>query len=474
MSKNIHAFSDDALGTLDATGIAEAIRSRNISVKEVAEATIARIEKVNPALNAIVLKTYDDALDAKHSNKAGFFYGVPTFVKDNDDIKGYPTQMGTGVFKAHPAKKNGTFVNQMLHTGLNYIGKTTMPEFGLICSTENEKWGITRNPWNTNHTTGGSSSGSGAMVASGVVAIAQANDGAGSTRIPAACCGLVGLKPTRQRLVNFDGSEILPINIGYQGVLTRTVRDTAAFMAEAEKFYKNPKLPSIGHVKDPLRKRLKIAFLENAAPGQAGFVDEDTYRVQLETAALLESLGHRVVQIPIPVNVEEMMNHYLTYYGFLAFLQTRLGSLKVKAKIDLENLEPFTYGLSNIFVKNMFGLPKSIRTLRKTMEELETTMMQQYDVIMTPVTSLRTPEIGYFSPHLSSKEIVKRASYYAPYPGMQNVSGAPAISLPMGIDSNGLPLGVQLAAPKGQDALLLELAYELEAAQPWRMLYEVG
>ncbi len=473
MSLTIHAFSDDALGTMDATATAEAIRSKKVSVKEVTEAAIARAKKVNPILNAIVLDTHAEALEARQSNKSGFFYGVPTFIKDNDHIKGYPTQLGTGVFKAKPASKNGTFVNQMLSTGLNYMGKSTMPEFGLICSTENEKWGITRNPWNTNHTPGGSSSGSGALVASGVVPIAQANDGAGSTRIPAACCGLVGLKPTRQRLVNFDGAEFMPINIGYQGVLTRSVRDTAAFYSEAEKFYKNPKLPSIGHVKEPLKKRLKIAFIENKAPGEPGHIDADTYKALSDTAILLESLGHDVEQIVIPVNMEEMMNHYLNYYGFLAFMLTRTGGLMVKSKIDTDNLEPFTYGLSNTFLKNILRFPKSVQTLKKTMKQLESELMQKYDILLTPVTTLRTPEIGYLSPLLSSKEILKRASYYAPFPGMQNVSGAPAISLPVGTDSLGLPLGLQFAAAHGQDALLLELAYELEAAQPWKHLYEI-
>lgn len=473
MSVTIHAFKDDALGTLDAVGVAEAIRSGKVSVKEVTEAAIDRAEKVNPVLGAIVLKTYEDARNIKGSNKNGLFYGVPTFVKDNENLQGYPTQMGTGVFKARPAEKNGSFANQMLSTGLNYIGKTTMPEFGLICSTENEKWGITRNPWNTNHTPGGSSSGSGAMVASGVVPIAHANDGAGSTRIPAACCGLIGLKPSRQRLMNFEGAEFMPINIGYQGVLTRSVRDTAAFYSEAEKFYKNPKLPSIGHVKEPLKKRLKVAFIESSLPGEPGHLDEDTNRVLLETAALLESLGHYVEQIRIPVDIDEMRTHYLNYYGFMAFMLTKMGRLMVKTKIDTDNLEPFSYGLSNTFMRNILDFPKSVSTLKNTMANLEETLMGKYDILLTPVTSISTPEIGYLSPLLSSKEILKRASYYAPFPGMQNVSGSPAISLPVGRDSKGLPLGMQFAAAFGQDALLLELAYELETAQQWKHLYEV-
>jgi amidase len=472
MSKSIHAFQDDILGNLDATGIAESIRSKQVSTKEVVEATIARIEKVNPILNAVVLNTFEEALNAKGSNKNGFFYGVPTYIKDNDHIKGYPTQLGTKTFKAPIAENNGKFVDMMLSTGLNIMGKSTMPEFGLNCSTENLKYGITRNPWSSDHTPGGSSSGSGALVASGVVAIAQANDGAGSTRIPAACCGLVGLKPSRDRLTNFDGSEFMPVNIGYQGVLTRSVRDTAAFYAEAEKFYKNPKLPAMGLVKDPLKRRLKVAIMENPAAGQAGSVDEDTYRVMMETVALLDSLGHEVEQIKIPVDMGEMMKHYLNYYGFLAFMMTRFGKLIVKAPVNLSEVEPFTYGLANLFKKNIFDFPTSVNTLKNIVPELEKQIFDQFDILLTPVTSIRTPEIGYLSPLLSSKEILKRSSFYAPFPGMQNATGAPALALPMGRDSRGLPLGMQFSAALGQDALLLELAFEIEAAQPWKHLFE--
>ncbi|HUH74189.1 MAG TPA: amidase [Chitinophagales bacterium] len=473
MSKSIHAFQDDALGTMDATGIAEAIRTKKVSAEEVAKATIARLEKVNPVLDAVVLNTFDEALNIKGANENGAFYGVPTYVKDNDHIKGYPTQIGTKTFKAKPAAKNGIFVDLMQSTGLNIIGKSTMPEFGLNCSTENPKYNITRNPWSTDHTPGGSSSGSGALVASGVVAIAQANDGAGSTRIPAACCGLVGLKPSRDRLTNFEGSEFLPVNIGYQGVLTRSVRDTAMFYAEAEKFYKNSKLPAMGLVKDPLKRRIKVAIMENPAAGQAGSVDEDTYRVMMETVTLLESLGHEVEQIKIPVDMGDMMYHYLNYYGFLAFVQSKLGKILLKSSINQDDLEPFTYGLSNRFKKNILDFPKSVKILKTTVPELEKQIFDQFDILLTPITSIRTPEIGYLSPLLSSKEIVKRSSFYAPFPGMQNATGAPALALPMGRDSRGLPLGMQFSAKLGQDALLLELAFEIEAAQPWKHLYEM-
>ena len=470
MGKRISAFTDDALGKMDATGVAEAIAKKEISVEEATEAAISRAEKVNGELNAIAVNAFDEARQYDNLVKEGTFYGVPTFIKDNDNVTGYPTQLGTLAFSSRIAKRNSRFVNQFLSTGVRFLGKSTLPEFGLICSTENDKWGITRNPWNTDYTTGGSSSGSAALVASGVVPIATANDGAGSTRIPAACCGLVGLKPSRHRLVPMDGSQLMPLRIVYEGVLTRTVRDTAAFYAAAEKFHSDRRLPAMGHVKHASDKRLKIAFFENLAPGKAGRQDEDTYRTQLEAAKLLESLGHKVDQLPVPVDIDAMSDHYLNYYGFLAYVVSHWGGLIHNAKVDHGELEPFTLGLSKKFKTNALQTPRSIRMLRQVGRDVEQ-LFSQYDVIMSPVVSHKTPKIGYFSPHLSYEEISKRAVEYASYAGLQNITGAPAISLPMGIAADDMPVGIQLTAPLGQDARLLELAYELEEAKPWRFLF---
>ncbi len=471
MNNKINAFINDALGTLDAVGVAEAIAAKKISVAEATEAAIARAEKVNGTLNAIVLKTYDDARHTENLNDKGLLYGVPAFIKDNENIKGYPTQKGTGAFKAKPAKSNSKYVKQFLSTGVNCIGKSTLPEFGFICSTENERWGITRNPWDTDYTTGGSSSGSAALVASGVVPIAIANDGAGSTRLPASCCGLVGLKPTRDRLKPMFGTETLPVNIVYSGVLTRTVRDTAAFYAAAEQYYRNSKLPELGHVLLPVNRRLRIAFFENLPDGRQGHMDEDTYRVQLETAKLLESLGHKVEMIKVPVNIEELTVHYLNYYGFLSYMTSNFGRLVLGSKVDKSVLEPFTLGLMNTFSKNKLALPGSLRTLKRVAEKTERDIEKDFDLVMTSVTTKTTPKIGYFSPTLSYEEIAYRAADFASFLPLFNISGSPAISLPLGVASNGMPVGVQFAAPYGQDRLLLELALELESAQPFRQIY---
>ncbi len=471
MSKKISAFSDDAIGTLDAVGIAEAISAKKISQEEVIEAAIQRAEKVNGELNAIAYKTYDSARAKAKTPQTGLLAGVPTFVKDNEKVKGTPTQMGTLAFKAKPAKKNSQFVNQFFATGLNSLGKSTLPELGLICSTENPKWGITRNPWDTDYTTGGSSSGSAAMVASGVVPIALANDGAGSTRIPASCCGLVGLKPTRGRLVNFDGSEILPVNIGFEGVVTRTVRDTAAFYASAEKHFRNPKLPELGFVREPNKKKLKILFFENVAAGKFGHQDEDVYSAIEKTAAFLSSLGHEVERKTLPVDIDLLFEPFLNYYGLFSFLYSNFSSLVFGAKMDKSQLEPFTTGLSKQFRKNIFNVSKGLKTLKEAGAKIESNFAN-YDLVMSPVVAHKTPKIGHFSVDLPYSEISSRAVAFAPFTGMQNITGVPGISLPLAESSDGMPIGVHFSAPFGQDKFLLEFAYEMEQTNPWKFIYQ--
>jgi amidase len=471
MSKYVSAFTNDAMGKLDAVGMAESIAAGKVSEREITAAAIARAEKVNEELNAIAVKAYDHAQKYKMPETKTLLSGVPTFIKDNEQVTGLPTQFGTLAFQSKPAKHTSRFVKQFLSTGLNYLGKSTMPEFGLICSTENPAWGITRNPWNTDYTTGGSSSGSAALVASGVVPIALANDGAGSIRIPASCCGLVGLKPTRDRLLNAEGVEIMPLNIVHEGVLTRTVRDTAAFFAEAEKYYQPKGMPPMGYVQHANKKKLKIAFFENIAASKTGRQDEDTYATILKTADLLTSLGHQVEILPYPFEIDELTEPFLNYYGLMAFFLKNLGGIAFKSKLHKNKLENFTLGLSNQFKSNLFSLRKSIRKIKEAGAKAES-HFEKYDLIMTPVLAHAVPPIGHFSPSLPYKDIAERAVTFAPFTGMQNITGSPGISLPLGTSATGLPIGVHFFAPFGHDARLLELAYELEEAQPWKFIYD--
>lgn len=470
-NKQVSAFGNDVLGTHDAVGIAELVKAKQISAAEVINAAIERAEKANPHLNAIVLKSYEQAKSQKPQEGAGILAGIPTFIKDNIPLKGLPTQHGTLSFKAKNEKKTGRFARQYLSTGMVPLGKSTLPEFGLLCSAENPNWGITRNPWNTDYTPGGSSSGSAALVASGVVPIASANDGAGSIRIPAACCGLVGLKPSRGRLVLTDGTNLMPINIVCEGVLTRSVRDTAAFYAETEKYYHNKKLPAMGLVQHPSAKRMRFLFFENVEPGKTGYRDADTQNTLMANAKLLESLGHHVDIVTPPYVIGDYVDDFLCYYGLMATVLRDLSGLVLTGKVDKQKLEVFTHGVSGFFKKNMFKLPKNLRRMRTAGRELES-LFDTYDIIVTPVLAQTTPKIGYLAADLPYDEIRKRVVDLAPFTAIQNITGAPAISLPMGISQNGMPIGLQYVAAYGQDKKLLELAYELEAAQPWKFIYQ--
>ena len=236
----MHAFGDDALADHDGVALARLVREGTVSPEELAAAAIARAQAVDPTLHAVASPIFDRPRFAPDRTAA--LYGVPTFIKDNTDVRGLPTNHGSEAFTAKPAKRDGAYTTQYLSTGMTLLGKSRLPEFGFNASTEYMTEEPVRNPWNTERSVGASSGGSAALVAAGVVPIAHANDGGGSIRIPAACAGLVGLKPSRHRHIDGEQARHLPINMISEGVVTRSVRDTAAFLAAAENHWRNPSL----------------------------------------------------------------------------------------------------------------------------------------------------------------------------------------------------------------------------------------
>ncbi|MGH3363011.1 MAG: amidase, partial [Nocardioides sp.] len=287
----VHAFGDDVLGDLDAVGLVEQISAGRAPVRDVVEAAIARAERVNPALNAIAHEAFDRARRDVEQLRGGYFHGVPTFVKDNVDVAGMPTQQGVDAYEGKPRRADGDFARMFLATGLVPLGKTQLSEFGFSPSAEHDRLGPVRSPWDTDYTAGASSAGSAALVAAGVVPLAHANDGGGSIRIPAAVNGLVGLKPTRGRLAQDKMMRQMPVQIISDGVLTRSVRDTAAFMREAEKVYRSLKLPPIGDVTRPGKARLRVAVVTKGVGAEAS---PEVAELTLKTAGLMEELGHSV------------------------------------------------------------------------------------------------------------------------------------------------------------------------------------
>jgi amidase len=463
MVSPVDTTTDDALGGDDMTGLLARLQRREVSADELRSAAVARAERANLTLNAVTTWTPESGGAAARSTPDAPLAGIPTFVKDNEPLAGYPTSEGSWAVPDRRSEKSGPWASQYLALGVNVLGKTTMSEFGLTASTETARFGPTRNPWNTDHSAGGSSGGSAALVAAGVVPIAHGNDGGGSIRIPASCCGLVGLKPSRGRVIDLPELERLPVVLGVQGVLTRTVRDTARYLAEAERAYRNPELPAVGHVQNGGGPRLRIGLVTRTIRDLP--VSAETVATVLRAGELCESLGHSVEPTDPPV-ADAFGADFLRYWSFVAFVLSKTGRRLYGEGFDAARADAFTRGLSGRFLKSIERFPGSLRRLRRLASTQEPSF-ERFDVLLSPVLGHAPPPIGYLAPDVEFETHLARLLRYTSFTPVQNVSGSPALSLPMGRSTAGVPIGVQLAAPLGREARLLSLGYELEEAAPW-------
>jgi amidase len=460
----ISAFGDDALGDHDAVGLVDALSAGEVSAAELVDAAIVRTEAVGPQLNGLAYEAFDRARERANSPRpyGGYFDGVPTFIKDNVAVEGWPTMQGADAWDPQPAAADGAFARVFLSTGLIPLGKTQMSEFGFSASAEHARLGAVRNPWSPDHTAGASSSGSGAFVAAGVVPIAHANDGGGSIRIPAACNGLVGLKPTRGRLPLDKETAQMPLHIVANGVVSRSVRDTAAFLREAERVYRNQKLPPIGDVTRPGKQRLRIAFCTKSLVSEAS---PEVRELTLKSAALLEGLGHRVTEIDNPVPAR-FKDDFLLYWQFLAFAIVRGGRRMMGPSFDKTKLDNLTRGLEKNAARNLHKVPVAIARLAAS-RRITARLSATYDVVLMPTLSSETPRIGHLDPTAPYEQVMDRLLDWVAFTPLQNATGDPAISLPLAESASGLPVGMMFSAIRGREARLLELAYELEEARPW-------
>ncbi|MEU6190144.1 amidase [Nocardia sp. NPDC047038] len=462
LPSRVHAFADDALGDHDAVALATLVRDGAVSPRELAAAAVARAERVEQ-LAAVAYRSYAEPL--LPAERTGAFYGVPSFVKDNTDVAGMPTNQGTAAFRARPARAHSGYTRQFLSTGLTVLGKSAMPEFGFNASSETPHLAPTRNPWHTGHSVGGSSGGAAALVAAGVVPIAHGNDGGGSIRIPAACAGLVGLKPTRGRHVVSGLARTLPVDIVSEGVLTRTVRDTAAYAAAAEQYWRNPALRPIGRVDGPPTRRMRVALvLDNlAGPLAAG----PTRAAVENVARTLESAGHSVEPVPLPFDAA-IESAFLHYWGLLAAAITTTGRF-LDRRFDARRVDDLTVGLRALFLRRALHAPLTLYRLRAAAATYERAL-GPYDAVLLPTLGHTTPELGYLSPTVPFDELIERLRAYVCFTPINNITGTPAITVPAGLTDAGLPIGVQFAATRGNERTLLELAYLIEAERPFPRL----
>ena len=457
MNQTIHAYQDDLLGTLDATALAKHLRNKDFTAEELAVCAIKRAQAVNPQLNAIAYADFERVSEWATGIGTGVWAGIPTFIKDLVHVDGMPTLHGSRALGNKLQKKNEKITQQLLALGLLPLGKSTTSEFGLMPTSETLLHGATHNPMGIGYSTGGSSGGAGALVASGVVPVGHAADGGGSIRIPAACCGLVGFKSSRGRDVD-SPTKALPIDIVVQGVLTRSVRDAIAYQLGVEQYHTVAHLPPIGAIEEPLKRRLKIGYFVQT-PTQVN-VHTDVKKGMEKAAQFCAQLGHHVELIDCPFTQETKID-FLGYWSMVSYLLLRFGKFSYGWSFKSKQAEPFTQQMAKVFPKILFD----IRTVLRRLKHFSThynTLHQDYDILLSPVVAHPTPPIGYFDPNLNFFSSIEKLSQYVNFTIFQNVSGAPAIALPMAESSEGMPIGVQFSGKVGADRLVLELALELE------------
>ncbi|WP_269716410.1 amidase [Caulobacter sp. NIBR2454] len=457
--------SSSAPWTPDASEIASRIRRKKLSPVEAVETAIRNAEALNPKLNFMVTPNFERAVDrAKAGGLTGPFAGVPFLVKDLNDVRGLPTRYGsrTGA-QAQAAKTQDAYIDAFERAGFIIIGKSATPEYGFLPTTEPLASAPTRNPWNLARSPGGSSGGAAAATAAGVVAIAHANDGGGSIRIPAANCGLFGLKPSRGRMIGPRPSR-RAIDLAVEHCVSHSVRDSAALFAATENAEAGSPLPPIGFVLEPSRRRLRVGVVIEGGTGLKP--DAEVAKAVENAAALLRGLGHQVQPTRWPIDGEQFARDFNALWGSSAAgLVTELTRIMGKAP-DASVLEPFSLGVAELGKSAPGGMDAVVARLNASAAAYNG-WFDTYDVILSPVLGKPPVQLGYVSGDVPFDTLVQRLVAYVGYTPIENVAGAPAMSVPLYWTSDGLPVGVQFAAKAGDEKTLFELAYELERALPW-------
>ncbi len=454
---------DDPLARLDGIAQAELVARGELSAAELIQAALRRSTAQGPRLNAIVTASFDRALArASGAPPSGPFAGVPYLLKDLMDWEGVRCTRGSRLFAHQISRRSSPLVLRSEQAGLIVLGKTNTSEFGLLPSTESLALGACRNPWNEAHSAGGSSGGAAAAVAAGSVALAQGGDGGGSIRIPASCCGVFGLKPSRGRIEgDGEGSEI-----SVNHCLSRSVRDSALLLSLTERNDAAAPHVPVGNVREPSAQRLRIALSTRNFFGEEP--DPEVKAATEAAAQLCVELGHELVEAAPQLSGAEFADHFLTLWAhgpaqLVEELEADLGT-----RGDVALLEPWTLGLAHEFQRKPLGsLPAALAYFGEVERSLDA-FFAGVDVWLTPVLAGLPPLLGELAPEVPFETLRERCVRYVSYTPVHNVAGTPAMSVPLAWSASGLPIGTQFAARRGGEATLLTLAYELEAARPWR------
>ena len=476
-------MSEHELTEMDATAQAELVRSGEASSAELVEAAVERAERLNPELNAIIHSFYDEAREqASGELPEGPFKGVPFLFKDiGAGLAGQPYHLGMQALKdaAFRLPMDTYLGARFRDAGFVTIGKTNVPELGILPTTEPRAYGATRNPWDLEHTPGGSSGGAGAAVAAGIVPVAHANDGGGSIRIPASHNGLVGLKPTRQRTSQGPLIGDALSGLTEELVVSRSVRDTAAILEAVHGgvpgdpyFAPAPQRSYTEEVgADPGELRIGLttdAFVEQE-------VDPRVQESARSAAALLEELGHTVdddtPQIPAaePGSPFDVIESFMTRWQAGQAASLDQFSFLLGRELGPDDVEPLTWALAEEGRRKNAGEYLGAVAVHQGLARLISDWFEQgHDLLLTPTTGEPPPPLGTFDDSGPDPlSAIERARKTAIFNALFNATGHPAISLPLGMTEEGLPTGVQLVAPQGREDLLIRVASQVEEAAPW-------
>jgi amidase len=453
--------------------LAALVRKGELRARELTEASLRRIEALQPTLNAFVHLDPDGALAAADAVGPGDprpFAGVPIAVKDTAAVAGMPLTMGSDLFGDYIPAQEAFVVRRLRDAGFVIVGKTNMPEFGILPVSEPRRFGPARNPWDTERTPGGSSGGAAAAVAAGLVPLAHGSDGGGSIRIPAACCGLVGLKPGRGRISRGPegGDDFLVTD----GVLTRTVAETAELLdvlsgyeAGDPTWAPPPEEPfATTAAREP--GRLRIGVTTDAAIPAA--LDPLCERALLDAAELLRELGHEVEEVEAPWKGQDVLRTFALAFGAPIATGIHFGATVSGREPSEDLIEPLSWIMwkgtrERSAVDYLLARSRLTVLARKIVA-----LWNRYDAVLVPALAQRPVRIGEIDACSDNPwEDFRRSGQFTPYTALFNSTGQPAISVPLFDGDDGLPLGVQLAGRPAGEGQLLALATQLEAARPW-------
>ncbi len=467
-------MSDNDLMFRPAIELAAMVRSGEISSRELVETSLERIEGLNPALNAFVDVDAERALAAADAVRPGDerpFAGVPTAIKNNRPVQGLRLTYGCSLMEQNMCDYDHNVTRRLKQAGFIVVGTTTLPEYGILPTTEARIFGPTRNPWDLERTPGGSSGGAAAAVASGMLPIAHGNDGGGSIRIPAACCGLVGLKPSRGRIS--PAPELGDSSLGIDGMLTRTVADTAAILDVLAGYELGDATwapePAEPFAQSAAREpgSLRIAFT-TLPPVPDAPVDPICARAVGNAADLLRALGHEVEEVQPPWQDDGLQALFGAVFSNHIALSIAYSGMVAGRPPTTDDMEPMSWAIFSMIQKMnaIEGMGAAVQ-LQAFARRL-ISFLAPYDALLTPALAERPLPLGTLDTSASEPMATfTRSGVFTPFTPIFNASGQPGISVPLFQGDDSLPLGVQLVGRPAGEAQLLALASQLEAARPW-------